>query len=175
MTREAPPPRPPRPPRRADVELPYRAGVGVMLINRAGLVFIGRRINQETEGWQMPQGGIDPGETPEEAARRELHEEVGTDRAVILAESATWLTYDLPRHLMGKALHGRYRGQRQKWFAFRFEGEDKDINLAASPHPEFDAWRWVWLDDLPKLIVPFKREIYKALLEEFRPLIRPAD
>ena len=174
MTREAPPSRPSRP-ANADSELPYRAGVGVMLINRAGLIFIGRRINQDTEAWQMPQGGIDPGETPEEAAWRELHEEVGTDKAVILAESASWLTYDLPRHLVGKVLHGRYRGQRQKWFAFRFEGEDRDINLAASPHPEFDAWRWVALESLPKLIVPFKRAVYRALLEEFRPLVRPVD
>lgn len=174
MTREASPPQPPQPPRAID-ELPYRAGVGVMLINRAGLIFIGRRINQETEAWQMPQGGIDPGETPQEAVRRELHEEVGTDRAVILAESAGWLTYDLPRHLVGKVLQGCFRGQRQKWFAFRFEGEDKDINLAASPHPEFDAWRWVALEALPALIVPFKRAVYSALIEEFRPFVRPAD
>lgn len=154
--------------------LPYRPGVGVMLVSRTGLVFIGRRINQETEGWQMPQGGIDPGETPLEAALRELREEVGTDKAEFLAESAGWLAYDLPQDLLGKALQGRYRGQRQKWFAFRFLGEDTDINLAASPQPEFDAWRWVELDLLLRLIVPFKRDIYAALLAEFAPIVRPA-
>jgi putative (di)nucleoside polyphosphate hydrolase len=169
MTRDAQP-------WRTDVDspLPYRVGVGVMLISRDGRVFIGRRINQETEAWQMPQGGIDPGETAEQAARRELHEEVGTDKAALLAESAAWLTYDLPEPLVGRALRGRYRGQRQKWFAFRFEGEDKDINLAASPHPEFDAWRWVASECLPTLIVPFKRAVYQALLEEFRSLVRPS-
>jgi putative (di)nucleoside polyphosphate hydrolase len=155
--------------------LPYRAGVGVMIVSRGGLVFIGRRINQESEAWQMPQGGIDPGETPLEAALRELREEVGTDRTELLAESRGWLCYDLPRHLLGKALQGRYRGQRQKWFAFRFLGEDKDINLAATPQPEFDTWRWVELEALPELIVPFKRDIYAALLAEFTPIVRRSD
>ena len=91
-----------------------------------------------------------------------------------MAESASWLTYDVPTNLVGKALHGRYRGQRQKWFALRFTGEDSDIDLAASPHPEFDAWRWVDLETLPALIVPFKRAVYQALLEEFRPLVQPS-
>jgi putative (di)nucleoside polyphosphate hydrolase len=154
--------------------LPYRPGVGVMLVNADGLIFVGRRIDRETESWQMPQGGIDEGETPVQAARRELHEEVGTDKAVILAESANWFSYDLPRHLIGRALQGRYRGQRQKWFAMRFTGEERDIDLAIHDAPEFDAWRWVEVDQLCKLIVPFKRQIYSALIEEFRPIVWPA-
>src|SRR5579872_5697717 len=119
-------------------DLPYRPCVGIMLFNQDGKVFVGKRIDQTVEGWQMPQGGIDKGETPREAALRELHEEVGTDKAEILAETQDWLTYELPGDLHLQAWGGRYRGQQQKWFAMRFLGKDSDIRLDAH-EPEFDA------------------------------------
>jgi len=149
--------------------LPYRSGVGIMLLNRQGLVFVGRRIDQTVEGWQMPQGGIDEGETPSQAARRELWEEVGTRKAEILREARDWVAYDLPPHLVGVALHGKYRGQKHKWFALRFTGKDEDIDLTKH-EPEFAAWRWAAMDELPELIVPFKREIYLKVIAEFRDL-----
>ncbi|MBO0737191.1 MAG: RNA pyrophosphohydrolase [Alphaproteobacteria bacterium] len=144
-----------------------------MLLNRSGEVMIGRRIDMPaTPAWQMPQGGIDPGETPSQAALRELEEEIGTAKAEILGESRTWLTYELPPELAG-AWSRRFRGQRQKWFAMRFTGSDADINLATK-HPEFDAWKWVAADRLPELIVPFKRQLYIDILAEFRQHCRPA-
>jgi putative (di)nucleoside polyphosphate hydrolase len=153
-------------------DLPYRPCVGIMLINREGLIFVGRRIDQTVEGWQMPQGGIDDGETPGEAALRELHEEVGTDKAKIIAEMDEWLTYDLPPHLLGVALHGRYRGQKQKWFALRFLGEDSDIDIKAH-EPEFAQWKWLALEALPRLIVPFKRDTYAKVIAAFRDVAGP--
>jgi putative (di)nucleoside polyphosphate hydrolase len=153
-------------------DLPYRPCVGIMLINRDGLVFVGRRIDQTVEGWQMPQGGIDDGESPQEAAIRELCEEVGTDKAKIIAEMDEWLTYDLPPHLLGVALHGRYRGQRQKWFAMRFLGEDGDIDIKTH-EPEFAAWKWLALEALPRLIVPFKRDTYAKVIAAFRDVAGP--
>ena len=153
--------------------LPYRPCVGLLLLNPSDKVFVGRRIDsaQEAEDiWQMPQGGIDPGETPREAALRELHEEIGTDKAEIVAESRHWLHYDLPPYLVGKVWKGRYRGQKQRWFALRFLGEDSDIDVATA-HPEFDAWQWVELDDLPGLVIPFKRDTYRAVVSEFRELL----
>lgn len=150
-------------------DLPYRPCVGVMLFNRDGLVFVGRRIDQTVEGWQMPQGGIDEGETPAQAGLRELKEETGTDKAVILREHSDWLAYDLPAHLLGVALHGRYRGQKQKWLAMRFMGEDRDINIA-TPEPEFAQWKWLAVEALPRLIVPFKRDTYAKVIAEFRDL-----
>jgi len=155
-------------------DLPYRPCVGVMLINREGLVFVGRRIDQTVEGWQMPQGGIDNGETPEEAGLRELKEEIGTNKAVILREHPEWLAYDLPQHLLGIALHGRYRGQKQKWLAMRFTGDDADINIA-TPEPEFAAWKWLAIEALPRLIVPFKRDTYAKVIADFRDLAGPVD
>jgi putative (di)nucleoside polyphosphate hydrolase len=148
----------------------YRRGVGILLLNRDRHVFVGRRINMPAglAAWQMPQGGIDPGEEPRQAAMRELHEEVGTDEAEILAESSAWLHYDVPVEIAGGLWGGNYRGQRQKWFAMRFLGEDQDIDLAAHPHPEFDAWEWVAPARLPGLIVPFKRQLYLDVLAEFR-------
>ena len=122
--------------------------------------------------WQMPQGGIDPGETPREAALRELNEEVGTDKAKIIAESRVLHRYDLPVEIAGEMWGGRYRGQKQIWFAMRFTGEDIDIDTATE-HPEFDAWKWVAAGDLPELIVPFKRAIYVAIVEEFREHLAP--
>jgi putative (di)nucleoside polyphosphate hydrolase len=148
--------------------LQYRPAVGIMLLNCQGQVFLGRRIDMPVApAWQMPQGGIDPGETPRQAAMRELEEEIGTGKAKILGESRLWLTYDLPVELSGGVWGGRYRGQRQKWFAMRFTGSDVDINLATE-HPEFDAWQWVAPDRLPELIVPFKRQLYIDILAEFR-------
>ena len=151
--------------------LPYRPGVGIMLFSRAGEIFVARRIDAKADAWQMPQGGIDGGEEPRAAALRELEEEIGTGNAIVLAESRDWYAYDLPRELVGRVWGGRYRGQRQKWFAMRFLGADSEINLATA-HPEFDAWRWVPLDRLCGLIVPFKRPLYTALVEEFGPLTR---
>jgi putative (di)nucleoside polyphosphate hydrolase len=153
--------------------LRYRPAVGIMLLNRHGEVFVGHRIDMPAmPAWQMPQGGVDPGETPRQAAMRELEEEIGTAKADILAESRMWLTYDLPVELAGGIWGGRYRGQRQKWFVMRFTGSDGDINLATE-HPEFDAWQWVAPDRLPDLIVPFKRQLYIDILAEFRALCAP--
>jgi putative (di)nucleoside polyphosphate hydrolase len=154
----------------SDSDLPfYRPAVGIMLLNPAGLAFIGRRIDMPAglAAWQMPQGGIDPGETLRQAAFRELKEEVGTDKAEILAETRGWLHYDLPTDIASRMWSGRWRGQRQKWFLMRFTGEDADIN-PATEHPEFDAWEWVEPRRLPELIVPFKRPLYCDLLAEFR-------
>ena len=155
----------------SESDLPfYRPAVGIMLVNPAGLAFIGRRIDMPAglAAWQMPQGGIDPGESQREAAFRELEEEVGTDKAEILAETQGWLHYDLPTDIASRMWSGRWRGQRQKWFLMRFTGEDADIN-PATEHPEFDAWEWVEPERLPELIVPFKRQLYRELLAEFRP------
>ena len=147
-------------------DLPYRPCVGIALFNETGQVWIGNRIGFEG-AWQLPQGGIDPGETAEQAARRELGEEIGTDKAEIIAETPEWLTYDLPDHLIGKAFGGKYRGQKQKWFAMRFTGKEKHIKIDV-PHPEFDSWRWTDFGTLPDLIVPFKRPVYLQLVEIFR-------
>jgi putative (di)nucleoside polyphosphate hydrolase len=153
-------------------DLPYRPNVGAVVFNRAGLVLVARRAdlpNAEAPagGWQLPQGGIDEGEDPRGAILRELAEEIGTSRAEVIGEHDAWLTYDLPPELIGVALHGRYRGQRQRWFALRFTGVDSDIRLDLDPHPEFDAWRWVELAALPELAVPFKRPIYEILASSF--------
>ncbi|TQF82517.1 RNA pyrophosphohydrolase [Elioraea sp. Yellowstone] len=152
--------------------LPYRPNVGAVLFAPDGRVLVCRRADLPNAegapgGWQLPQGGLDEGEDPRSAVLRELAEEIGTDRAEILAEHPDWLTYDLPPRLVGVALGGRYRGQRQKWFALRFLGTDADIRLDADPHPEFDAWRWVPIEDLPALAVDFKRDIYAELARAF--------
>ena len=153
-------------------DLPYRPCVGVMLTNGRGGVFVGSRIDREAgEAWQMPQGGIDKGEDLVEAARRELFEETGVRSIEIIAESRDWLNYDLPPHLLGKALKGKYRGQAQKWFLARFTGEDREIRLDLH-EPEFEAWKWLPVDDLPMLIVPFKKALYEALVAEFGPAVK---
>ncbi len=144
----------------------YRPGVGIMLLDGQNRVFVGRRIDMADENWQMPQGGIDRGESPRAAALRELKEEIGTDKAEFLGESAQWLRYDVPHGIARRVWSGRYRGQMQKWFAMRFTGEDRDIDVATA-HPEFNAWRWVSPADLPTLIVPFKRQLYQDILAEF--------
>ncbi len=151
--------------------LPYRPGVGLMLFNPQGLVFTAKRIDTERDAWQMPQGGIDEGETPHQAAFRELKEEIGTDRAEIVGESAGWLNYDLPHDLVGKVWKGRFRGQTQKWFALRYTGRDCDIDIRTE-HPEFCDWRWSRFDHLLDLIVPFKRDLYRAVIAEFTPIAR---
>jgi len=139
-----------------------------MLLNPAGEVFVARRMDMPAmPAWQMPQGGIDPGETPLQAALRELGEEIGTDKAELLGESQGWLKYDLPAELSRGIWGGRYRGQRQKWFAMRFTGTDGDIDLATE-HPEFNAWKWLRHERLPEVIVPFKRQLYIDILAEFR-------
>ena len=150
----------------------YRRGVGIMLLNNRNEVLVGQRTDAEGDAWQMPQGGIDPGETPRQAALRELGEEVGTDKAEILAESRVLHRYDLPSEIAGRMWGGRFRGQTQIWFAMRFLGEDIDINIATE-HPEFDTWKWVAPGEWPDLIVPFKRAIYVAILDEFREHLDP--
>lgn len=156
--------------RREGDHLPYRRGVGAVLLDRRGLVFVGRRIDTPGEAWQLPQGGIDDGERPKVAVLRELEEEIGTADAEIIARTP-WLTYDFPAELRPLIWHGRYRGQKQRWYALRFRGRDADIRLDASPHPEFDAWRWVPLHELPALAVGFKRPLYGRLVDVFRPLV----
>ena len=148
----------------------YRLCVGLMLLNRENQVFVGQRLGTQKRAWQMPQGGIDAGEPPEQAALRELEEEIGTGEAEIIAQSAGWLHYDVPAKKRPKSWRGRFRGQSQKWFALRFQGRDGDINLATD-HPEFADWRWVSPGDLPGLIVPFKRAVYTRVLQEFAQLL----
>ena len=148
--------------------LPYRPCAGVMLINRDGQVFVGQRLDNILEAWQMPQGGIDPGEDPLEAAYRELWEETGVTRAHVelVATAPDELTYDLPDDLIAKVWKGKWRGQRQRWFLYRFLGEDGDIDIATE-HQEFRAWRWVDPTELPQIIVPFKRTLYEDVLTAF--------
>lgn len=154
--------------------LPYRACVGLMLVNADGRIFCGER--RDTPGaWQMPQGGIQKGEAPEDAAMRELKEEIGVTKATIIGRCKEILRYDFPDFLQHRSIYkGKYRGQEQHWFALQFLGSDKDIDLVAhNDHegPEFLSWRWVELEEVPKLIVPFKRAVYEAVVAEFRPFI----
>ena len=146
--------------------LAYRPGVGIMLLNSQRQVLVGQRIDNPSDAWQMPQGGIEPGETPADAAMRELKEEIGTNQAEIIAESREWLVYDLPEDLVPVLWGGRYRGQRQKWFAMRFLGQDADIDLETD-RPEFSNWKWLEPRALPDVIVPFKQRLYQRLLTEF--------
>lgn len=150
--------------------LPYRPCVGVVLVNRDGLIFAGQRLDTPGQAWQMPQGGIDEGEAPRKAALRELREETGitADLVEFVAKTDGWITYDLPPALLGKAWGGRYRGQRQKWFLYRFLGRDDQIRID-SDHPEFAAWRWIGADEMVAAIVPFKRAVYDQVVAAFRP------
>ena len=149
--------------------LPYRPGAGVMLVNREGKVFVAQRLDSTLEAWQMPQGGLDEGETPEEGALRELEEETGIprDKVEVIAAAPEPLLYDLPTDLVGKLWKGKWRGQRQHWFLLRFLGEDSDVNIDTD-HPEFRAWKWADPEDLPATIVPFKRRLYEDVLAAFR-------
>lgn len=147
--------------------LPYRLNVGAVLFGPDGRVLVGRRARVSPVAWQLPQGGIDEGEHPRVAILRELGEEIGTTKAKILGEHPQWLEYDLPDELIGRAFKGRFRGQRQKWFALKFLGVDSDIRLDADTHPEFDAWKWVDLAELAPLAVAFKREIYQIIARDF--------
>jgi putative (di)nucleoside polyphosphate hydrolase len=160
--------------------LPYRPCVGIAVFNREGRVWIGCRADKDAEGegdglwWQMPQGGLDEGEDPYQAALRELYEETSVKSVSLIRESSDWLTYDLPSELMGRAWGGRYRGQKQKWFALRFDGDESEIDVlhpgGDKYKPEFSQWRWETLDRLPALIVPFKRKVYEEVAAEFSDL-----
>jgi len=152
---------------------PFRRCVGALLLNAEGLVFVGRRRDREEDAWQMPQGGIEEDETPEKAVLRELGEEIGTVKAEIIAESDEWFSYDLPDEIAGRVWGGRYCGQEQKWFALRFTGRDTDINLGKGADSEFGDWKWVPIEDLPRLIVSFKRPIYEELVNQFHHLASP--
>lgn len=146
--------------------LPYRPGVGMLVLNEHNHVFVGKRIDSTSEAWQMPQGGIDENEDPRIAALRELKEEIGTDKVEIVKESNGWLHYDLPEEIIPKVWGGKFRGQRQKWFVIRFTGNDEDINVNTA-EPEFSEWLWAQPSKLPDLIVPFKRDLYQNILKEF--------
>ena len=150
-------------------ELPYRPCVGVVLIDRRGMIFAGRRKDIDAPAWQMPQGGIDRGEEPEAAALRELQEEAGVapDRVEVIGRTPDWVTYDLPPELLGKVWGGKYRGQKQLWFLLRFLGEDAEIDIDTE-HPEFREWRWVSADEMLEAIVPFKRAVYAEVVAAFR-------
>ncbi|BDA86611.1 RNA pyrophosphohydrolase [Aureimonas sp. SA4125] len=164
--------------KRDATDLPYRPCVGIMVLNAEGRVWVGRRLVEEkgemegaTALWQMPQGGIDRDEDPLAAAHRELYEETGMRSVQLLGQSAGWIDYDLPPHLVGIALKGKYRGQTQKWFAFRFEGDESEIAINPPPgghSAEFEAWDWKSMDDVLTLVVPFKRRVYDQVVTEFR-------
>jgi putative (di)nucleoside polyphosphate hydrolase len=161
------------------LDLPYRVGVGIMLFNDRGQVWTGRRLpkwagNDQSYIWQMPQGGLNAGEDPLEAAHRELEEETGIRNAELLAELNRWLTYDLPHELLGVALKGRYRGQRQRWFAMRFYGDDSEIDIGPrnGRKAEFDRWKWRPIEELPDVVIDFKRPVYEELVRVFAPFAR---
>ena len=150
-------------------KLPYRSNVGIMMVNEKGFVFVGQRLDNNQNAWQMPQGGIDAGEDPETAAYRELLEETGVKKQDVrfVASSSKWLSYDLPEDLIPILWNGKFRGQKQKWFLFNFLGEDGDINIATE-HPEFSKWKWISKENLLKEIVPFKKSVYENVLKEFK-------
>ena len=150
---------------------PYRPCVGIFLLNNEGLVFTGRRIDSRAEAWQMPQGGIDAGESPLQACMREMREEIGTNTAELVSQHDDWLYYDIPLPLADRLWQGRYKGQKQKWMALRFTGDDSDINIVTE-EPEFCEWKWLSPHDLVDLAVPFKRDVYQNVLAAFAPYLK---
>ena len=150
---------------------PYRPCVGIFLLNNDGLVFAGRRIDSRAEAWQMPQGGIDAGESPLQACMREMREEIGTNTAELISQHQDWLYYDIPLPLADRLWQGRYKGQKQKWMALRFTGDDAEINIATE-EPEFCEWKWLSPHDLVDLAVPFKRDVYQNVLAAFAPYLK---
>ncbi|MCC8417915.1 MAG: RNA pyrophosphohydrolase [Rickettsia endosymbiont of Bryobia graminum] len=151
-------------------KLPYRPGVGMMIIDKNSNVFVGKRIDTKIQAWQMPQGGINLGETPSVAALREMLEEIGCNKGTIIAESKYWYSYDLPQALIPKLWGGNFRGQKQKWFLIKFTGTNEEININTLA-PEFEEWHWAELDELLSIIIPFKRKLYKAVIKEFSVII----
>ncbi|PHS77511.1 MAG: RNA pyrophosphohydrolase [Rhodospirillaceae bacterium] len=151
-------------------DLPYRLGVGAVLFNAEGQVFVAKRIDTPGDAWQMPQGGIDKDEDPRQAIWRELKEEIGTNNAEIISESPEWLTYELPKAVQKTVWKGRYRGQKQKWYALRYLGDDSDIDLTADKHPEFSTWKWADFETIPDLIIEFKRDLYQDIVATFKHL-----
>jgi len=149
------------------IHLPYRRGVGMMILNKENKIFVGKRLDSKGDIWQMPQGGIDGDETVIEAAFRELSEETNIKDAELIAESKDWFYYDVPDFLVEKLWDGKYRGQKQKWLLFRFLGDEKDINISTA-NPEFAEWKWVEMEALPELVVSFKKTLYQSIIEEFR-------
>ncbi|VBB68836.1 Adenosine (5')-pentaphospho-(5'')-adenosine pyrophosphohydrolase [invertebrate metagenome] len=147
---------------------PYRLGVGIILVNKVGQVFVGQRIDTDQPAWQMPQGGIEEGEDPRAAALRELHEEVGTDKVEVITETADWAVYDLPAELACTVWNGRYRGQKQKWYVMRFTGSDTDINITSTRYHEFSKWQWMDIDMVLLHIINFKYALYKLVIDELR-------
>lgn len=150
-----------------NLNLPYRLGVGIILVNKDNKIFVGKRIDTRSEAWQMPQGGIDKGEKPKQAVMRELYEEVGIINAKIIKETENWYSYDIPDHLIAKLWNGKYRGQKQKWFLIRFLGNDDEINIH-NKHAEFKEWKWTDIDEILEIIVPFKKELYKQIFKELK-------
>lgn len=145
--------------------------MGAVVLNADNQVLVAKRIDTPGDAWQMPQGGLDQGEDPRKAVFRELKEEIGTNNLDIIEESPGWLTYELPKEIQAKVWKGRYRGQKQKWFALRYLGEDSDIDLTADKHPEFSTWKWADFASIPDMIVPFKRDLYQDIVEIFQHLI----
>ncbi|MBN8512216.1 MAG: RNA pyrophosphohydrolase [Rickettsiales bacterium] len=152
-------------------DLPFRPGVGMMIVDKENRVFVGKRVDSKTHGWQMPQGGIDIGETPSSAALREMEEEIGCRLGYIIAESKNWYSYRVPDFLIPRLWDGKYCGQKQKWFLIRFTGTDGDINIKTT-HPEFDNWKWVNFDQLLADIIPFKLKLYKQVVKEFKQILK---
>jgi putative (di)nucleoside polyphosphate hydrolase len=149
-------------------QLPFRLGVGLMIINDKAQVFVGKRVDSKNEFWQMPQGGIDENELPSKAAFREMKEEIGTDLGTILCETKGWYSYNIPDFLIPRLWNGQYCGQKQKWFLIKYTGSDDDIKIDYDSKPEFIEWKWSEMQDLPNIIIPFKRDLYISVIEEFR-------
>ena len=152
-------------------KLAYRKCVGIMLLNSKKEVFVGQRIDNKADAWQMPQGGVDEGEDIERAAFRELKEEIGTDNIKIIGKAQNWYSYDIPDFLIPKFWSGKYRGQTQMWFVANFLGDDSEIDINTK-EPEFKEWKWAHPDTLPNIIVTFKRDLYRGLLEEFKEYLK---